>query len=392
MKKGRIMIVDDCEINVDVLTELLQDEYELYDAATGEECLDRLQVFGPDLVLLDIMMPGIDGYQTCRRIKQSPMGNFTQVVLVSAQKATENRLEGYRAGADDYLPKPFDHGELRAKVRVQFRLRDSLLKLWEANSQTRRFNEELEHLIQERTAEALAAKDAVLATQDITVFALAKLAEHRDQDTGEHLERIRSYSQLLAEHLGQNGPYASQIDKTFLDDLFRASPLHDIGKVGVPDSILLKPGKLTKDEFETMKRHAVIGANSLRETVGGRECGSFLDMAVDVAHHHHERFDGSGYPDGLIGLDIPLSARIVALADVFDALTSKRVYKGAIAPEDAMEMIVNESGRHFDPLIVDAFLDQYETFQGIALGHQTHQVAPAYPPMTGSPQRLPTGR
>ncbi len=351
----RIQIVDDCAVNVEILTELLGDKYELATSCNGEECLEQLRQFSPDLVLLDIMMPGIDGYETCRRIKESPCGDFTQVILVSGKASPAERLQGYDVGADDYIIKPFDHDELLAKIRIQFRLRDTLEEVWAANAKVQQFNTELEDLVQQRTAE-------LVATRDVTIFALAKLAESRDPETGEHLERMRNYCRILADQLSREGPYTQQIDEKFVDDIYRSSPLHDIGKVGIPDAILLKPGRLTKDEFEIMKQHSAIGADALQQTVDQNTCGSFLDMAIDVARYHHERFNGAGYPDGLAGYAIPLSARVVALADVFDALTSERVYKVAFEPALAKQMIEEEKSEHFDPAIVEAFQARYDDF------------------------------
>ncbi len=354
----RILIVDDSAANVEILSDLLCDEYELATAACGEECMRKLHTFAPDLVLLDIVMPGENGYIICRRIKSTPVGQFTQVILVSSRASTPERLQGYEAGADDYVTKPFDHDELLAKVRVQFRLRDTLADLWSANAKIREFNTELENLVERRARE-------VLATRDVAVFALAKLAESRDPETGEHLDRIRNYSRVLAEQLGGEGPYADQIDAQFLEDIYRSSPLHDIGKVGIPDAILLKPARLTPEEFEVMRRHSGIGADSLQQAVEQSSCGSFLDMAIDIARHHHERFDGAGYPDGLSGREIPLAARIVALADVYDALTSPRVYKDAYEPALARKVIEGESGEHFDPVVVKAFQARYDDFLAI---------------------------
>jgi putative two-component system response regulator len=361
----RILVVDDCEMNVEILQELLCDKYEVETAINGEECLEKLQGFSPDLILLDIMMPGANGYEICEKIKSGPYGPFTQVVLVSGKAAAEERLQGYEAGADDYVIKPFDHDELLAKVWVQFRLRDTMAQLWEANAKIQEFNTELEGLIKERTEE-------VVATRDLAIFALAKLAESRDPETGEHLDRIRVYSRILAEHLGSEGPYTNQIDEKFIDNIYRSSPLHDIGKVGIPDAVLLKPGRLTKDEFEIMKQHSEIGSQALVEVVSASTCGGFLDMAINIARHHHERFDGSGYPDKLAGLDIPLSARIVALADVYDALTSPRVYKSAYDPDVARNIIEEEEQGHFDPAVLEAFRLNYDRF--IAATRSTEEL------------------
>ncbi len=353
--RKRVLIVDDDESNVLILQKLLSSEYELTSVDSGEACLEMLKEFGPDLVLLDVMMPGIDGFETCRRIKSAPCGEMTQVMLVSALDCTDERVKGYEAGADDYLVKPFDHGELLAKVRIQFRLRGALTNLAAAHAEIEMYNARLERLVQERTRE-------VVETRDLTVFAMAKLAESRDPETGEHLERMRAYSQILGKQLAREGPYRDQIDQQFLDDLYRSSPLHDIGKVGIPDGILLKPGQLSGSEFDAMKRHTLIGTEALHSVAGHSESGGFLNMAVDIARSHHERFNGSGYPAGLSGQDIPLPARIVALADVYDALTSVRVYKDAFLPEVARTMIEQEEGKHFDPALVTAFRARWDDF------------------------------
>ncbi|MFA5292218.1 MAG: HD domain-containing phosphohydrolase [Phycisphaerae bacterium] len=239
------------------------------------------------------------------------------------------------------LKKPFDNIEVR-------QMACALTEKWELLNN-------LDSLVQERTSQ-------ITETRDIAVFVLASLAESRDPETGEHLERIRSYCHILAEELRKNSPYAEWIDDRFMEDLYRSSPLHDIGKIGIPDSILLKPGTLTDDEFEIMKQHSLIGAEALGNTIKTATGASFLQMAADIARYHHERFDGTGYPDGLKSQEIPLAARIVALADVYDALTSSRVYKPAFRSEIAYTMIKEERGKHFDPLIVDAFLARYEDF------------------------------
>jgi len=264
-------------------------------------------------------------------------------------------VQGYQQGADDYVIKPFNHEELLAKVRIQFRLRESLMNLWHANARVQEFNASLEHLIHQRTEE-------ITATRDVAIFALAKLAESRDPETGEHINRMRHYSLILAQQLRRNSPYAHRIDEQFPQDIFRSSPLHDIGKVGIPDAILLKPCELTWEEYEIMKTHTTIGAEALREAAHQDQSGSFLEMATEIARHHHERFDGMGYPDGLAGEEIPLSARIVALADVFDALTTRRIYKPAYDPEVATRIVEERAGSHFDPVIAEAFRAQHDEF------------------------------
>ena len=359
--KGRILIVDDAELNIEILREILSDDYDLESASSGEEALEKVLAFAPDLVLLDIMMPGMDGYEACRRIKAGPMGSFTPVILVSGKATMPERLQGFDAGADDYLTKPFDHDELLAKIRIQFRLRAALEKLWQADARIRQFNEDLEKLVAERTQE-------LVDTRDLTIFALAKLADSRDPETGSHLERMRHYSRILAEQLGKEGPYKESIDEQFIADIFRSSPLHDIGKVGIPDAILLKPGRLTQEEFEIMKRHSTIGAETLEEAARHSRSGSFLRMATDIARGHHERFNGTGYPKGLAGQEIPLAARIVGLADVYDALTSARVYKEAFPPAVARSIIEAESGKHFDPAVIEAFQACHDRFLEVQRG------------------------
>jgi putative two-component system response regulator len=374
--KPRILIVDDSEINLKVLDQLLNSDYELCRARSGLEALAKIRQFSPDLVVLDIMMPGLDGYETCRQIKAGPLGAFTPVILVSAKASTSERLQGYEAGADDYLVKPFDHDELLAKVRIHFRLRSAMEDLWKANGKIHQFNCELERMVSQQTTE-------VVATRDIAIFALAKLAESRDPETGEHLERMRNYCRILAEELHCQGPWQERTAETFVDDIYRSSPLHDIGKVGIPDAILLKPGRLTSEEFDIMKRHTVIGATALEEAVRYNTSGGFLTMAIDIARHHHERFDGHGYPDGLAGEAIPLSARVVAVADVYDALTSARVYKPAYDPELARQMIEEEEGLQFDPAVVTAFRRRYDEILEL---HQAIQASEAL--REGAPMAL----
>jgi response regulator RpfG family c-di-GMP phosphodiesterase len=348
MEKQRILLVDDVPANVDILRRLLRKHYETDSAASGEECLRKMPRFCPHLVLLDIMMPGIDGYETCRRIKADPASGPNQVILVSGKGSTAERLRGYEAQADDYIVKPFDHDELLSKVRVHLRLLSVQRELLAAKEQLQTHADDLERLVQQRTVQWT-------STQEMTVFALAQLADSRDPETGEHLYRMRHYAQTLAVELGRRGPYRDLVNETFLQHLYRSSPLHDIGKVGVPDAILLKPGRLTAEEFDVIKKHVLIGGETLeraREYVGP---GTFMDVAAEIARYHHERFDGSGYCAGLRGTDIPLAARIVAVADVFDALTSPRVYKAAMPADQARELILKDAGSHFDPVIVEAF-------------------------------------
>ena len=354
--KGRILIVDDIPTNVDILRRILRKNYELGVAASGEECLAKLPTFKPQLVLLDIMMPGIGGYETCRRIKSSELGQFIQVILVSGKGSAAERLEGYEAQADDYIVKPFNHEELLSKVRVHVRLGNTQRQLSAAKEQLQVYANDLEKLVEQRTRQWA-------ATQDMTVFALARLTDSRNTETGEHVLRMRYYAQTLAVELSRRGPYTDFIDERFLQDLYRASPLHDIGKVAIPDAILQKPGPLDQEEYEIMKRHVLVGAVTLEQARDYVGRGSFMDMAAEIARYHHEKFDGSGYCAGLRGQAIPLSARIVALADTYDALASRRVYKPPMPRQAAYEIILAESGAHFDPAIVEAFVRCFDEFK-----------------------------
>jgi putative two-component system response regulator len=333
---------------------LLPAGFELHLAADGQEALERLRVEPPHILITDWEMPGLDGLGLCRRVRLHPATEDTYVLLLTAGTHREEMLAAHDAGADDFLVKPVVPGELLARLR-------SASRVLGLRRQSRDARHETSRAIEALNARAL----ELVATRDVAVFALAALAESRDPETGEHLERLRSYSQLLAVELNRSGPFQQQVDEPFLQDLYRSSPLHDIGKVGIPDAILRKPGKLTPDEFEIMKKHTVIGAEALEKAARQTVSGGFLNMAIDIARYHHERFDGTGYPTGLSGHDIPLPARIVALADVYDALTSARVYKEAYDPELARSMIEEQTGRHFDPAIVEAFRARFDDFLSV---------------------------
>jgi response regulator RpfG family c-di-GMP phosphodiesterase len=352
---ARILIVDDDEAFRHLLAGTLRHEYAIEQAASGEECLQTLQAFKPNMVLLDIMMPGIDGYETCRCIKTSPLCFHVQVIMVSAHSSREEQMRAYEMGADDYLVKPVDLLELRSRLQLHSRLHEATQNVLSIKQEIDSRNEEIRRLTMQRTEE-------LLLTQDVAIFTLAKVAESRDQITGGHVLRVRAYSQLLAEELHREGPYCHHVDTQFLENLYRASPLHDIGKVGITDAILVKPDRLSSEEFEQMQEHAVMGANILDQAVGQSPCAGFLAMAACVARFHHEQFDGTGYPAGLVGEEIPLPARIVALADVYDALTSERPYKAARSASHARQIIQSESGRHFDPVIVHAFQNRFAEF------------------------------
>jgi putative two-component system response regulator len=335
---SRILAVDDNPTNLAIIEETFQGRFNLRLAHDGEEALRIAPTFLPDIVLLDVMMPRPDGYEVCSQIKNDRMLRHSQVIMVSAKTDISERLRGYRAGADDYVTKPFEEEELFAKVCAA-------LKTKSVNSSVQ---QELE------------------ALYSATGETLELISHLRDAETGEHLDRMRDYSQMLAAEL-RNGPVAQQVDDQFLDDLYRASPLHDLGKIVIPDAILRKPGPLTEAEREHMMRHTVVGEQILHRLARKQPEAGFFGMAAEIARWHHECVDGSGYPDGLIGNTIPLAARIVKVADVFDAMTTARVYKPSFSPLVTRDEIVAAAGTQFDPQVVEAMLRIFDEFVDLCL-------------------------
>lgn len=313
MKDSRrtLLLVDDETTNLQVLRHTLQDDYRLLFAKDGERALELVRTDRPDLILLDIMMPGLSGYEVCRVLKQDPVTATIPVIFVTALADAANEQHGLELGAVDYISKPFNPHIVRTRARTHL------------------------SLVQARE---------VRETRLQIVQCLGAAAEFKDNETGLHVIRMSHYARTLALAVGYSEGAA--------DDLLHAAPMHDVGKIGIPDAILQKPGKLTGEEWEIMRQHTVIGARIIGEHSSG-----LLRMAATIALNHHEKWNGSGYPNGLAGEDIPHVARVVALADVFDALTSVRPYKHAWPIEDALDLIRSESGGHFDPELVAAFLD-----------------------------------
>lgn len=324
-----ILVAEDERVAGELLAAVLEElGHEATVVRNGREALDCLARGTWNVVISDWEMPLMSGPQLCRSIRAKELGRYVYVILLTVHNGTERIVEGLSAGADEFMTKPFVAEELSVRLR---------------------------------TAERILS----LESRDMTIFAMAKLAESRDTETGSHLERVRSYSSVLAQELASWPKYRSTITPSFVSMIYRTSPLHDIGKVGVPDYILLKPDQLEVEEFEFMKTHTSIGANTLDSVLENHPGGEFLKMARDIAGSHHERFDGKGYPKGLAGLDIPLAARIFSVADVYDALVSKRVYKGAFSHEVAVNIILKGSGTQFDPDVVTAFRRLQSTFKEI---------------------------
>ena len=324
----RVLIVDDDLSTIATLEAFLNAYgYEVAWATDGVEAFDLIQEGDYRIVISDWEMPGMDGPELCQRVRERQLGSYVYFILLTSRENESDLVTGLDAGADDFLRKPFNPDELRVRLRAADRI-------------------------------------SSLEARDVFIFSLAKLAESRDTETGEHLERMREYSFELAQELSKRDKYKNIIDADYVRTIYATSPLHDIGKVGIPDEILLKPGKLTAEEYEVMKTHTLIGAETLAAAVGDNP-ESFYAFARDIVLTHHERFDGKGYPNGLRGEAIPLCGRIVAVADVYDALTTARVYKPAFTHEKAKQIILEDEGKHFDPDVVDAFLCCEERFLSI---------------------------
>jgi putative two-component system response regulator len=349
-----ILIVDDSPENLAVLNELLQPDYRVLIATSGEKALQIANADpGPDLIMLDVMMPGMDGYEVFTRLRANPGTRDIPVIFVTAMNSVEAEMRGLEAGAVDYITKPVVPLIVLARIRTQLELK--LARDWLRNQ-----NAFLETEITRRMKENQ-------MIQDVSILALAHLAETRDPETGNHLRRTQGYVHALAHYLRDHPRFTACLTAPNITLLAKSAPLHDIGKVGIPDYILLKPGKLTAEEWEIMKTHAQLGSKAIEHAERDiTRPVEFLTLAKEIAHWHHERWDGSGYPDGLAGESIPISARLMALADVFDALINRRIYKEAASFTESYDIIVAESGRQFDPDVVEAFRAIYDVFQIIA--------------------------
>lgn len=352
--KATILIVDDMPENLGVLFELLRPHYRVQGAITGVEALRIAGIEPrPDLILLDVMMPGMDGYQVYERLAEDRLTHNIPVIFLTALGDARDEARGLALGAADYVPKPIRPEVVLARVRTQ-------LEAKQARDWLRDQNAFLEAEVSRRMSE----NELI---QTVSIRALAHLAETRDPETGSHIHRTQGYVRTLAQSMRDNPRYSAFLTDRNVDLLVRSAPLHDIGKVGIPDTILLKPGKLTPEEWAVMKTHARLGSDAIEHAEQDAERPvAFLTLAKEIAHWHHERWDGGGYPDGLVGDAIPMSARLMALADVFDALISRRSYKPPMPSEEAREHILQERGRHFDPDVVDAFAASFERFAAIA--------------------------
>lgn len=350
-----ILVVDDTPDNIDLLCEVLEPDYRTKIAITGERAL-KIAFSGTrvDLILLDIMMPVMSGYDVCMALKANPATCDIPVIFVTAMSETADEKKGLDMGAVDYITKPISPAIVLARIKTH-------LSMKRVHDFLRGQNTFLETEIEKRTRE-------VMALQDVTIHTMASLAETRDNETGNHIRRTSHYVKVLAEKLRFNPRFGYFLTDKNIELMFKSAPLHDIGKVGIPDRILLKPGRLDPYEFEIMKTHTTLGRDAIMSAEKELSIEvEFLKFAKEIAYGHQEKWDGSGYPEGLSGDDIPISARLMALADVYDALISKRVYKDGMSHEKAVQIIIEGRGRHFDPDMVDAFLALQDEFREIAI-------------------------
>jgi putative two-component system response regulator len=349
-----ILVVDDTPDNLDLMSNLLRDRYQVRVANHGERALSMARSgLAIDLILLDIMMPGIDGYEVCRQLKAHPGTRDIPVIFLSALSQDEDERIGLELGAVDYITKPINPAIVLARIQTHLALKQSADFLKDKNA----FLE----------AEVRRRMDEVTIVQDVAIMAMASLAETRDNETGNHIRRTQQYVEQLALTMRAMGLHQEVLSPDYVQILYKSAPLHDIGKVGIPDNILLKAGPLTQEEFEVMKHHTTIGRDAIAAAERLLQSpNSFLQCAREIAYSHQEKWDGSGYPQGLRGVDIPLSARLMAVADVYDALISRRVYKPPMSHEQAAEAIKRGSGSHFDPQVVEAFARCETQFSQIA--------------------------
>lgn len=349
-----VLLVDDSADNLTLLNGVLRDEYRVKAVNNGPRCIKVAQTQPqPDLILLDIMMPQMSGYEVCERLKSDPLTADIPVVFLTAMSSTEDETRGLELGAADFITKPVNPPIVRARVKSQLQAKQAADFLRDRAGF-------LEAEVERRTRE-------LNAIQNVTIQVMASLAETRDNETGNHIRRTQYYVKALAEHLQTHPRFAAELTEQMIQLMYKSAPLHDIGKVGIPDEILLKPDKLTAQEFEVMKTHTTLGRESIEiaEQRLGMEV-DFLRVAKDIACYHHEHWDGTGYPLGLSGESIPMSARLMAVADVYDALISVRPYKRAFEHAAAIEIIHQGRGTHFDPDVVDALLELKDEFRAIA--------------------------
>lgn len=342
MKKRHIVVVDDEPVNLEIVEKVLSGTYKVTKLISGEQLLRMLERMKPDMILLDVQMPGIDGYETLIKIRQNPRTKNIPVIFLTSQDSPDSERMGFHLGAKDFIKKPFDNEIMMARIHSQ-------LELYIYRTQ-------LEKIIDEKTMQ-------ITDLQHLLTVSWAEMIESRDGTTGSHVRNTTAYYEILIRAMSATSRFSDEFTEDIMGDLFRASTLHDIGKIGISDTILKKPGPLDKEEFSCMKMHSQIGADMIEKIVSETTYDNFLIYAKEMAWHHHERWDGTGYPCRLMGIGIPSYVRALSIVDVYDALTSIRPYKRAFTHEEAIGIIKHDSGKFFDPDIFSIFMEHEKEFR-----------------------------
>lgn len=368
--RKRILVVDDDRAICALLEGLLQHDYDVACAQSGPEAIDLAEHFTPDAILLDIDMPGMDGHQLCRHFRSGHFDRDLRIIMVTAHTGVQDYLDAFKSGADAYIAKPINHEELRAKVDRYLRLQDTRIEIAADDKTIQSYGSAFERRVAARAVE-------LLAGGDLTLCSLEMLANSVEPDDGERLARMRFYTPLVAAELHRHARYCEQIDVRTIRDLYRSVSLHDLGKIGIRREILTKNTPLTAAESEQMRLHTTIGGVLLEQAARNTRNSDYLAVAAVLARSHHEHFDGTGYPLGLAGEDIPLTARVITVVDAYDSLTSSRPDRGSRSPEEAKDLIARESGRHFDPDVVAAFEACFDNIVGVQNQLDTSLIAGA---------------
>lgn len=359
MEISKILIVEDSQVDQMIIQDILHD-FECISAYDGIEAFEMLEKHNDIyMIILDLNMPRMDGFEVLEKLKSDYTDYDVSVIILTNYEEIENEIRGLELGAVDYIRKPLNSKSLLKRIEVH-------LNLIHVRNEIRDYNQQLEEKVRIRTRE-------LEHSRDITVNALLGLLEVRDLESSNHTKRTQLMMHAFASHLATKPEYTALLSPDFINTLSKTAPLHDIGKVGVRDQILLKPGKLTKDEYQIMKEHVRFGVEALTMQLGAEYADDFVHTAVDLIGAHHEKFDGSGYPNGRKGKDIPLAGRLMAIIDVYDALTSKRVYKEAYDHTFARNILIDEKGKHFDPDLVDAFLEIEEAILSISIKYKSRK-------------------
>lgn len=348
-----IIIVDDSILNLRIGRDVLKDKYDIFTVTSGQKLLKLLEKVIPNLILLDIEMPEMNGYDTIKILKDNKKTADIPVIFLTAKNDIGSELTGFNLGAIDYISKPFSPPLLLKRIEVHLLVESQKRKLQD-------YNDNLQDIVKEKTKTVFELQNALFKT-------IAELVEFRDDVTGGHIERTCEYLEIFINALLRDSPYKEEVLSWDLEFLLKSAQLHDVGKIAIKDNILQKPGKLTTEEFDEMKNHTIYGVNVIKKIGANARENSFLHQAEIFAGTHHEKWNGKGYPLGLSGTDIPLQGRIMAIVDVYDALTNERPYKKAIPHEEAVEIIKNDSGTHFDPHLVDIFIAHENEFKNITI-------------------------